>query len=118
MKATPFYVNVPQTIIDDLNIRLEKTRWPDEVLNSGWNYGTNLAYMKELLDYWRTKFDWRAQEQFINRFHHFRANLGGLNIHFIHERKWPEASATNHQSRMAEFLLRDVEDNPTVNGPS
>lgn len=81
----PFQVQVPQAELDELKARLARTRWPDEIPNSGWQFGSNLAYMRELTEYWRTEFDWRAQERAINRFAHFRADVGGLGIHFIHE---------------------------------
>jgi pimeloyl-ACP methyl ester carboxylesterase len=86
MKAKPFQIKVPQTIITDLKKRLKQTRWPDEVEGAGWEYGTNLAYMKELADYWQTKYDWREQEAALNKFSHFKADIDGTNIHFIHER--------------------------------
>ncbi len=82
----PFTVHVPQSILDDLSSRLARTRWPDEVYGAGWDYGSNLAYMKELLEYWRDGFDWRAQEKALNQFAHFRAEIDGQGIHFIHER--------------------------------
>ena len=86
MHIEPFQVNVSQEILDDLYERLERTRWPDEVYQAGWRYGADLSYMKELADYWRTTFDWRAQEQRINSFANYQAVIGDLRIHFIHER--------------------------------
>lgn len=86
MQIEPFKISVPQETLDDLKIRLERTRWPDEVEHSGWRYGANLGYMRELADYWRTKFDWRAQEKRINSFANYRAVVDNLHIHFIHER--------------------------------
>ena len=86
MDVKPFKVEIPEAILEDLRQRLADTRWPDEIAGSGWNYGFDLAYIKELVEYWRTHFDWRAQEQAINAFAHFRANIDGLGIHFIHER--------------------------------
>jgi pimeloyl-ACP methyl ester carboxylesterase len=86
MKAEPFTVHVTQTLLDDLAQRLARTRWPDAIEGSGWEYGSNLAYMKELIDYWRTRFDWRAQEKKLNSFASFRAHIDGLGIHFVHER--------------------------------
>jgi len=86
MQIEPFQIAVPQEILDDLNERLQRTRWPDEVDEADWRYGANLGYMKELANYWRTSFDWRAQEQWINSFANFQATVGGLRIHFIHER--------------------------------
>ena len=73
-------------MLDDLRRRLETVRWPDEIPNSGWDYGTNLDYLKELVEYWRTGFDWRAQEAMLNAFNHFKSKVDGLDIHFVHER--------------------------------
>ncbi len=81
----PFKVAVSDEVIDDLRARLERTRFPDEVPGTGWEYGANLAYIREVVDYWRTRYDWRAQETRINRFAQFRADIDGLGIHFIHE---------------------------------
>ena len=86
MDVQPFKVQVPEATLEDLNERLARTRWPDEIPGSGWDYGSNLSYIKDLVEYWRTGFDWRAQEQAINSFANFRADVDGLNVHFIHER--------------------------------
>ena len=86
MDVKPFRIDVPQAVLDDLRDRLGRTRWPDEILAAGWDYGTNLAYLRDLSAYWQTRFDWRAQEQALNKFAHFRVNLDDLDIHFIHER--------------------------------
>ncbi len=86
MSVQPFKVQIPQATLDDLHERLARIRWTDEITDALWEYGTSLAYMKELIDYWQNQFDWRKQEELINRFAHFRASIEGLNIHFIHER--------------------------------
>ena len=80
----PFKIDVSQEILNDLNDRLSKTRWPDEIRNSGWTYGTSLNYLKELITYWREEYDWRRQEKKLNKFPQFKAEINGLNIHFIH----------------------------------
>ena len=85
-QAEPFRINIAQEVLDDLQERLESVRWPDQIPGSGWDYGSNLDYMKELVDYWRTSFDWRAQEAAINAFAQYRATVDGLGIHFIHEK--------------------------------
>jgi pimeloyl-ACP methyl ester carboxylesterase len=79
-------VQIPQTTLDDLSQRLTRTRWTDEVQGAAWAYGSNLVYVKELVVYWETRFDWRKQEEFINRFTHFRADVDDFGLHFIHER--------------------------------
>jgi len=86
MKVRPFTIAVENSVLDDLRQRLADTRWPDEIPNTGWDYGSNLAYIKELVDYWRTDFDWRAQEAELNAFNHFKSEVDGLDIHFIHEK--------------------------------
>ncbi len=84
MTVQPFQIDVPQTVLDDLNERLARTRWPDEVEGAGWNYGANLAYMEELADYWRTQYDWRKQEAMLNAFPQFQVEIDGFGLHFIH----------------------------------
>ena len=64
----PFEINVPDTVLDDLKARLDRTRLPDEIDGSGWDYGTPLGYLTELITYWRDEFDWRAQERRLNAF--------------------------------------------------
>jgi pimeloyl-ACP methyl ester carboxylesterase len=86
MDVRPYTVAVPEEVLEDLRQRLARTRWPDEVEGAGWDYGANLAYMQELVEYWRTRFDWRAQERAINAFPHFRADVDGTGVHFIHVR--------------------------------
>ena len=85
MDVQPFTVEVAQETLNDLYDRLGRTRWPDEVEGAGWAYGANLQYMQELVDYWRTSFDWREQEGFINGFPNYRATVEGVGIHFVHE---------------------------------
>jgi pimeloyl-ACP methyl ester carboxylesterase len=85
MNAQPFRVTIPQETLDDLQLRLKSTRWLDGAAGD-WDYGTSLHYLKELVNYWQTQFDWRRQEEAINRFSQFRTQIDGLGIHFIHER--------------------------------
>jgi pimeloyl-ACP methyl ester carboxylesterase len=85
-RAEPFTIAVPDAVLADLRSRLEQTRWPDQLPDSGWDYGTDTAYLKELAAYWAKGFDWRAQEKRLNAFHNFRAAIDGTRIHFIHER--------------------------------
>jgi pimeloyl-ACP methyl ester carboxylesterase len=86
MMIKPFNVNIEQDKLNDLKYRLEKTRWPDEIENSGWNYGANLSYMKELHQYWLTKFDWRDTENEINQYENYIADIDGYHIHFIYKK--------------------------------
>ena len=86
MAVQSFQVTVPQRVLDDLRERLGRTRWPDEVQGAGWDYGTNVEYLKTLAAHWRNQFDWRAQEATLNRFAQYRADIHGFGIHFIHER--------------------------------
>ena len=86
MVAEQFTVHVSDQEIDDLRRRLASTRWAPEIGNDDWSYGASGAYLKELVQYWLDEFDWRAQESAINEFAHFRVELGGIPIHFIHAR--------------------------------
>jgi pimeloyl-ACP methyl ester carboxylesterase len=85
MAPTPFTVRVSDETLADLRDRLSRARWPDEIPDSTWQYGTSLEYLKELVGYWRDTFDWRAQEAKLNQFQQFTAPIGGIDLHFIHQ---------------------------------
>lgn len=88
----PFNIDIDQSILNDLKVRLSQTRWPDEIANDDWQYGTNLSYLQSLCTYWETEFDWRQQEVQLNTFDHFKTTVDGLSIHFIYEKgKGPNA---------------------------
>lgn len=82
----PFAIAVPARTLQDLADRLARTRWPDEVDDSQWDYGTNLAYLQELVEYWGTEFDWREQERRLNELPQFVVTIDGLDVHFVHVR--------------------------------
>jgi epoxide hydrolase len=82
----PFKIRVPDTVLADLKERLARARFPDELEGAGWSYGTNQTYLRELVTYWRDKFDWREQERRLNQFEQFKTNIDGLDVHFIHRR--------------------------------
>src|SRR2546427_2480244 len=84
--VVPFKIQVPNTVLTDLKQRLSQARFADEFPDANWDYGTNLAYLKSLVDYWRDKYDWRAQEKRLNEFDQFKTNIDGVDIHFIHQR--------------------------------
>jgi len=88
----PFRIEVADDVLDDLRERLARTRWPDQIPGSGWDYGTDLAYLQDLCEHWRTKFDWHAQQERFNRWPHFLTEIDGAQVHFIHARS-PEPDA-------------------------
>ena len=83
---TRMRIEVPEEVLDDLRRRLAAARLPDQIPGSGWGYGTDGAYLRELCSYWRDKFDWRAQETLLNRFEHHHTLIGGQKLHFVHAR--------------------------------
>jgi pimeloyl-ACP methyl ester carboxylesterase len=86
LHITPFPIQIEEEILSDLRERIRKTRWPDQVAGAAWDQGTDLEYLRHLLAYWADAFDWRAQERKLNAANHFRAELDGVHIHFVHER--------------------------------
>jgi len=86
MTIHPFAIAVPQADLDDLRGRLARTRWIDAAQDDGWSYGVELGYMRELVDHWQQRYDWRSHEAALNRFAQFKAGVDGVGIHFIHER--------------------------------
>jgi pimeloyl-ACP methyl ester carboxylesterase len=79
-----FRIEVPQADLDDLHERLARTRLPRPAPTDDWEYGTPNSYLSETVDYWRTKFDWSAQEARMNEFPHYLTEIDGQNVHFIH----------------------------------
>ncbi len=80
----PFRIEIPQADLDELRARLESTRWPDQVPDSGWDYGIPLDYVQQLAEYWRTSYDWRVHEQALNAFAQFTTGIDGQRVHFLH----------------------------------
>src|SRR5262245_47944974 len=85
MSVKPFAIHAPQETLDDLRVRLQRTRWADEI-DDGWAFGMNRDELRALVDHWTDGFDWRQQEDAMSRFAHFRADVNGFGVHFIHER--------------------------------
>jgi hypothetical protein len=86
MAAEPFSIPFSQQAVDDLRVRLDRTRWTDEIPGSGSEYGFDLRFLQELCLYWRERFDWQAQVEKLSAYHHYRYVSDGIGIHFIHER--------------------------------
>jgi pimeloyl-ACP methyl ester carboxylesterase len=82
----PFTISIPDVVINDLHERLSKTRWMNPINSHGWEHGINPTYLKEFISYWNDTFDWRVQEEKLNQFKHFTADVEDYNIHFIHEK--------------------------------
>lgn len=88
----PYTVRVDEAVLQDLKRRLDRTRAPQALPGTEWALGVSQDYMNELLAYWRTTYDWRAQERALNRFDHFVTRVDGIDLHFIHQRsKHPNA---------------------------
>ena len=85
MEPRPFAIQVPDEVLADLRERLGRVRWPDEVPGADWAYGTDLAYLKQLVAYWRDGYDWRANEARLNAFTQYTVPIADIDLHFIHE---------------------------------
>ncbi|MBM3672396.1 MAG: epoxide hydrolase [Actinobacteria bacterium] len=92
MKLEQFKVDVPQAALDDLHERLARARFPEQIPDAAWDYGTELEYLRDFVAYWRDEYDWRATEQRLNNFEQLTTEIDGANVHFIHARS-PEPDA-------------------------
>lgn len=77
MHKEPFTVAIPEETLKDLRERLVRTRWAEDFANANWEYGTNLTYLKELVDYWLHTYDWRRHEREMNTFSHYKTTING-----------------------------------------
>jgi pimeloyl-ACP methyl ester carboxylesterase len=106
-----FQIKISNAELDDLHRRLAAIRWPDPAPDTGTDFsrGVPLPYLQELSDYWRTGFDWRAQEARLNEIPQFTTEIDGQQIHYLHIRS-PEANALpllithGYPSSVVEFL--------------
>jgi len=117
MNIRPFKIAISKKELDDLQDRIKRTRWPNEIPGEGWKRGMPLEYTKKLADYWRNKFDWREQEAKLNKFPQFVTEIDGQPIHFMHVRSSnpnaiPLLICHGYPSSFAEFLPMI---NPLVN---
>jgi pimeloyl-ACP methyl ester carboxylesterase len=93
--VTPFRIEVSDAELDDLHAAIARTRWPDQVEDAGWDYGTPLGYLQELVEYWADGFRWREREQMLNSLPQFRTTVDApgfdapgfkdFGLHFVHQ---------------------------------
>ena len=83
-RPEPFTLRVPDEAIADLRDRLARTRFPDQAPGDAWAYGTDIGYLRQLVEYWHGTFDWRAEEARLNAFPQFKVPLRGIDLHFLH----------------------------------
>ena len=124
----PFVVDVSAAVLTDLRARLHATRWPDQLPGTGWDYGTDLGYLRELCDYWADGFDWIAAERRLNQWPQFTTDIDDQRLHFIHARaERPDAVPLlvlhGWPGSVAEMLpiiepLRDPASTGDIHGPA
>ena len=86
MKSEPFDIAVPDAELEDLRLRLARTRWADDLGNADWRYGVERGWLEDMVRYWREQYDWRAAERKINQLRNFRVTLDGVPLHYVHAR--------------------------------
>lgn len=80
----PFTASIPDADIEDLHVRLARTRWPDPETVPDWSQGVRVEHAKALVEHWLHNYDWRRFESALNRYPQFLTEIDGLDIHFIH----------------------------------
>ena len=85
MTSRPFTIHVADAAIEDLRNRLRNIRWPTSLDDDGWDDGASIAFVRRLADHWLHRFDWRAQEDRLNRLPHRMMRVDGMDIHFVHQ---------------------------------
>ncbi|MCI0687472.1 MAG: epoxide hydrolase [Sporichthyaceae bacterium] len=86
LNVETFAIDVGDEVWVDLRARIRATRWPDPAPAQAWEQGTDLDYLRDLLSYWADGYDWPAQQRYLNSFDHFRAEVDGHQVHFVHHR--------------------------------
>ncbi|MDQ0063019.1 epoxide hydrolase family protein [Paenibacillus harenae] len=118
----PFRIEIPQAELDDLQNRLARTRWPDELPGVGWSYGTPMSVVKEMAEYWLNDYNWNEYEEKFNKYPQFITEIDGTNIHFLHVRSeepnaMPLILTHGWPSSFAEFIdMIDLLTDPRKHG--
>jgi len=86
MAPREYRIAVPDAVLEDMRGRIAATRWPDPLEGVGWDYGADIAYIRELCQYWETDYDWRAHEAALNGYDQFVCEVDGVDLHFWHVR--------------------------------
>jgi len=81
----PFRIDVDDATLQHIRNRVAQFPWHEMPDDGGWDYGTNLDYLREFCAYWVDDYDWRKHEAELNRFAHYRAGVDDIDLHFIHE---------------------------------
>jgi microsomal epoxide hydrolase len=79
-------IHVDESVLEDLRARLARTRFPDQLEGTGWEYGVPVDYLRQLVEYWGHQYDWRVHEARLNELEHYRDRVDGQSIHFVHAR--------------------------------
>ena len=82
----PFKVQISEENLNNIYSKVKNYQWHEMPNDGGWDYGTNLDYMKDFCKYWITEFNWKTVEEKINKFNNFKSTIDGVDLHFIHEK--------------------------------
>ncbi len=82
----PFKINIPDKTLVEIYNKVKNYPWHEMPDDGGWQYGSNLDYMKEISNYWVKDFDWRKHETEINKFSNFTTIVDDIEMHFIREK--------------------------------
>jgi len=81
-----FKVEISEENLQNIYSKVKNYQWHEMPDDGGWDYGTNLDYMKSFSKYWVEKYNWKKTEEKINKFKNFKSNIEGIDIHFIYEK--------------------------------
>ncbi|CAN5347366.1 epoxide hydrolase [soil metagenome] len=79
-----FSIHVTDADIEDLTERLSSVSLPDPTPGASDESGIDLPRLGELLEYWRSGYDWRANEVRLNAFPQIIADIDGQQVHAVH----------------------------------
>ncbi|XP_034017578.1 epoxide hydrolase 1 isoform X2 [Thalassophryne amazonica] len=79
-----FKVTTSDEELEDLHQRMDHTRTVPSLEDSQFNYGFNAQYLQQVVSYWRNTFDWKTQVDKLNQYPHFKTNIEGIDVHYVH----------------------------------
>ena len=66
-----------EIVYKDLILRLNKSRFVEPLQDQNFENGFNGNYLKEVVNHWKTKYDWKKQIDYLNSYEQFKTQIEG-----------------------------------------
>ena len=79
-------INLNKNKIYEIKEKVSNFNWSSLPEINNWDLGINKAILKEICNYWVSKYDWSKEQERLNSLNHYTSDIDDLNIHFVYEK--------------------------------